>query len=60
MHPSLASGANYEAFLGPAQFQVRTHEAILHFTPGGSRIGADCSADGPWADCGLHLGCLAM
>eukprot|EP00969_Alexandrium_andersonii_P345271 15262862-Alexandrium_andersonii.AAC.1 len=60
MHPSGASGANVEAFPWPAQFQVRTREAILHVTHGvlGSR--ADCSNDEQWADCGLHFGHLAM
>eukprot|EP00969_Alexandrium_andersonii_P372354 15481532-Alexandrium_andersonii.AAC.1 len=28
MHPSRDSGANFEAISGPAQFQVRTPEAI--------------------------------
>eukprot|EP00969_Alexandrium_andersonii_P176822 7818809-Alexandrium_andersonii.AAC.1 len=55
-HPSRASGTGFEAFLGPEQFQVRTREAILHFTYGGLRIEADCSPDEHWADCGLHVG----
>eukprot|EP00969_Alexandrium_andersonii_P169837 7508751-Alexandrium_andersonii.AAC.1 len=28
IHPSLASGTNFEAFLGPAQFNLRTPQAI--------------------------------
>eukprot|EP00969_Alexandrium_andersonii_P069263 3055613-Alexandrium_andersonii.AAC.1 len=49
--PSGASGALFDAIPGPAQFQVRTRGAILHATRGGVRIEADCSTDGPWADC---------
>eukprot|EP00969_Alexandrium_andersonii_P129699 5732864-Alexandrium_andersonii.AAC.1 len=60
MHPSGAWGTDVEAVLGPAKFQVRTLEAILHVPRGGLRIGADCSNRGPWADCGLHFGHLAM
>eukprot|EP00969_Alexandrium_andersonii_P142587 6304796-Alexandrium_andersonii.AAC.1 len=52
MHPSRDSAINFEAVLGPAQFQVRAREAILHCTHGGLRIGADCSTDAPWADFG--------
>eukprot|EP00969_Alexandrium_andersonii_P160955 7113419-Alexandrium_andersonii.AAC.1 len=54
---------HFEAAPGPAQFQVRTHEAILHVLHvlhGDLRIEADCSAGGPWADCGLRFGHLAM
>eukprot|EP00969_Alexandrium_andersonii_P252712 11168496-Alexandrium_andersonii.AAC.1 len=54
--PRGLGGTNSQAFPGPAQFQVRTPEAILHLTHGGLRIGVDCSTDGPWADCGLHFG----
>eukprot|EP00969_Alexandrium_andersonii_P245534 10850761-Alexandrium_andersonii.AAC.1 len=60
MHPSGALGINFEAVLGPAQFHVRTPEAILHVTCGGLRIETDWSPHGPWADCGLHFGPLAM
>eukprot|EP00969_Alexandrium_andersonii_P247611 10941350-Alexandrium_andersonii.AAC.1 len=56
MHPSGASGINFEAVPGPAQFQVRTPEAILYFTHGGLRIEAEWSPDGPCAHCGLHFG----
>eukprot|EP00969_Alexandrium_andersonii_P353146 15439225-Alexandrium_andersonii.AAC.1 len=59
-HPSRASGANLEAVPGPAQFKLRSPEAILHFIHGGLRIEAHCSTDGPFADCGLHSGPLAM
>eukprot|EP00969_Alexandrium_andersonii_P373934 15485125-Alexandrium_andersonii.AAC.1 len=31
MHPSRASGTNFEAVSGPAQFRVRTREAISAF-----------------------------
>eukprot|EP00969_Alexandrium_andersonii_P231873 10239650-Alexandrium_andersonii.AAC.1 len=48
-----------KAVSGPAQFQVRTPEAVLHSLRGGLRIEADCSAGGPWPDCGLHFGRLA-
>eukprot|EP00969_Alexandrium_andersonii_P331735 14661234-Alexandrium_andersonii.AAC.1 len=47
MHPSGAPGANFEAAVGPPQFQVRTPEAILHFTHGRLRIEADCGNGGP-------------
>eukprot|EP00969_Alexandrium_andersonii_P034643 1515587-Alexandrium_andersonii.AAC.1 len=60
MHPSRASGTSFEAAPGPAQFQVRTPEAILRFREGGLRIEADCSTDAPLADCGLHFGHPAM
>eukprot|EP00969_Alexandrium_andersonii_P102481 4523285-Alexandrium_andersonii.AAC.1 len=60
MDPSRASGPNFEAAPGPAQFQVRRPEAVLHFPHGGLRIEADFSFDEPWADCGLHVGFLAM
>eukprot|EP00969_Alexandrium_andersonii_P077274 3406956-Alexandrium_andersonii.AAC.1 len=50
----------FEAVPGPAQFQVRTPEAMLHVRQLGLRIGADCSTDEHWVDCGLHLGHLAM
>eukprot|EP00969_Alexandrium_andersonii_P233519 10310045-Alexandrium_andersonii.AAC.1 len=60
MHPSGGSGANVEAALGPAQFKLRRPEASLHVPHGGSRIEADCSTDGPCADCGLHFGPRAM
>eukprot|EP00969_Alexandrium_andersonii_P278944 12328251-Alexandrium_andersonii.AAC.1 len=53
-HLSGAPGTNFETVPGPAQFQVRTRDAILNFPQGALRIGADCSMDGPWADCGLH------
>eukprot|EP00969_Alexandrium_andersonii_P323500 14293317-Alexandrium_andersonii.AAC.1 len=53
MHPSGGSGTNLGAVPGPAQFQVRTPEAIPHVTHGGLRIEADCSAEEHWADCGL-------
>eukprot|EP00969_Alexandrium_andersonii_P241627 10669401-Alexandrium_andersonii.AAC.1 len=56
MHPSGASGTNFEVVPGPAQFKLRTPEASLHVTHGGLRIEADCGTDGPWADCGLHFG----
>eukprot|EP00969_Alexandrium_andersonii_P202501 8947228-Alexandrium_andersonii.AAC.1 len=59
-HPSGASGAHVEAVLGPAQFQVRTRDAVFHFTHGELRIEVGCGTDGPWADCGLHFGPLAM
>eukprot|EP00969_Alexandrium_andersonii_P088181 3889077-Alexandrium_andersonii.AAC.1 len=59
MHPSGASGANFEVFPRPAQFQVRAPPAILHFRQDGFRIRADCSTDEHWADCGLHFGHLA-
>eukprot|EP00969_Alexandrium_andersonii_P106122 4681390-Alexandrium_andersonii.AAC.1 len=48
-HPSRVRRANFEAFPGPTQFQVRTPEAILQYTHGGLRIEADWSPDGPWA-----------
>eukprot|EP00969_Alexandrium_andersonii_P192620 8509050-Alexandrium_andersonii.AAC.1 len=56
MHPSGASGTTFEAVLGPGQFQIRTREAMLHFTHGGLGIGVDCSTAEHWADCGLHFG----
>eukprot|EP00969_Alexandrium_andersonii_P037324 1635745-Alexandrium_andersonii.AAC.2 len=60
-HPSGASGTNFDAGPGPAQFKLRTPpEAILHFALGGLRIKADCSTNAPWADCGLHFGNPAM
>eukprot|EP00969_Alexandrium_andersonii_P252403 11154484-Alexandrium_andersonii.AAC.1 len=46
----------FEATPGPAQFQVRTPEATLHFTHCGLWIEANCGTDGPSADCGLHFG----
>ena len=58
--PRELRGAVSEADPGPAQFQVRTPEAILHFTLGGLRIEADWSTDEHWADCGLHFGHPAM
>eukprot|EP00969_Alexandrium_andersonii_P240435 10614601-Alexandrium_andersonii.AAC.1 len=60
MHPSGASGTNFEAVPWPAQFQVRTRETMLHFTHGGLRIEAGCSPGEHLADCGLHDGHLAM
>eukprot|EP00969_Alexandrium_andersonii_P216879 9579549-Alexandrium_andersonii.AAC.1 len=60
MHPSGASGANFQAIPRPARFQVRMPEATSHFPQGGLRIEADCSTDEHWADCGLHVGHLAM
>eukprot|EP00969_Alexandrium_andersonii_P191580 8461240-Alexandrium_andersonii.AAC.1 len=39
-HPSGVSETDVEAVPGPAQFQVRAPEAILHATHGGLRIGA--------------------
>eukprot|EP00969_Alexandrium_andersonii_P065891 2904840-Alexandrium_andersonii.AAC.1 len=58
--PSRASGTRFGAVSGPAQFKLRTPEAILHCTHGGVRIEADGSPDGPCVDCGLHFGALAM
>eukprot|EP00969_Alexandrium_andersonii_P310746 13731206-Alexandrium_andersonii.AAC.1 len=55
MHPSGACGATFEAVPGLAQFELRTHEAILHSSQGGLPIVAGCSIDRPWADCGLHV-----
>eukprot|EP00969_Alexandrium_andersonii_P065821 2902425-Alexandrium_andersonii.AAC.1 len=55
-HPLKASGTNFEVIPGPSRFQVRAREAMFKFTHGGLRIEADCSTDGPWADCGLHFG----
>eukprot|EP00969_Alexandrium_andersonii_P119082 5264564-Alexandrium_andersonii.AAC.1 len=60
MHPLAASGANFETLSGPVLFQVRTPEAILRVPKGGLRIAADCTIDGPLADCRLHFGPLAM
>eukprot|EP00969_Alexandrium_andersonii_P233155 10294218-Alexandrium_andersonii.AAC.1 len=60
MHPSRASGANVEAVPGPAQFHVRTLEAILNVRQGALRIEGGCSTEEHWADWGLHLGHLAM
>eukprot|EP00969_Alexandrium_andersonii_P048123 2112274-Alexandrium_andersonii.AAC.1 len=48
------------AALVPAQFQVRTPEAMMHSPHGGFGIEADCSTDGPWADFRVHSGHLAM
>eukprot|EP00969_Alexandrium_andersonii_P104366 4605432-Alexandrium_andersonii.AAC.1 len=56
MHSSEASGAKFEAVFGPAQFQVRMPEAILHVTQGGLRIEVYCRPGGPGADGGLHFG----
>eukprot|EP00969_Alexandrium_andersonii_P161785 7150785-Alexandrium_andersonii.AAC.1 len=39
-HPSRASGTNFEAAPGPAQFQVRPPEASWRFPHGGLRIEA--------------------
>eukprot|EP00969_Alexandrium_andersonii_P004226 182832-Alexandrium_andersonii.AAC.1 len=36
-HPSRASGMNCEAIPGPAQFKLRTHQAMAHV------MGAECS-----------------
>eukprot|EP00969_Alexandrium_andersonii_P289103 12778189-Alexandrium_andersonii.AAC.1 len=60
MYASRASGANFGSAPGPTQFQVRMLEAILHARQGGLRMRADCTIDGPWADCGLHFGHIAM
>eukprot|EP00969_Alexandrium_andersonii_P323969 14314417-Alexandrium_andersonii.AAC.1 len=60
MHPSGAWGAKFEAVPGPARFQLRAPDAILHVTHGGLRIEADCSTGRPSADCGLHFGRLAL
>eukprot|EP00969_Alexandrium_andersonii_P297992 13170509-Alexandrium_andersonii.AAC.1 len=60
MHPSRASGTNSEDAPGPAQFKVRTPEAILHFMHGRLRIEADWSIGEHWADWGLHFGQPAM
>eukprot|EP00969_Alexandrium_andersonii_P091265 4029574-Alexandrium_andersonii.AAC.1 len=60
MHPSGALGADFEVVPGPAQFKLRTLDAILHFTHGGLGIEADCSTDEHWADCGLHFGRLTF
>eukprot|EP00969_Alexandrium_andersonii_P275786 12189230-Alexandrium_andersonii.AAC.1 len=56
----VASETNIAAAPGPAQFQVRTPQAILHVTHGGLRIEADCSTDGPSTDCGPHFPHPAM
>eukprot|EP00969_Alexandrium_andersonii_P196546 8683628-Alexandrium_andersonii.AAC.1 len=37
-HPSRASGTNFEAVPGPAHFNLRTRQAILHVRQGGLRI----------------------
>eukprot|EP00969_Alexandrium_andersonii_P187602 8289513-Alexandrium_andersonii.AAC.1 len=60
MHPLGTSGASVEAFPGPAQFRLRTLDAILCCAHGGLPIEADCSVDGPWADGGLLFGHPAM
>eukprot|EP00969_Alexandrium_andersonii_P061632 2716804-Alexandrium_andersonii.AAC.1 len=60
MHPSGALGPNFESVPGHAQFKLRTHDATLNCRKGALRIEAGCSTDGPWADCGLHSGRLAM
>eukprot|EP00969_Alexandrium_andersonii_P105054 4635422-Alexandrium_andersonii.AAC.1 len=60
MCTSGAPGTTCFAALGPAQFQVRAPEAILRCPHGGLRIEADCSTDGHWADCGLHVKHPAM
>eukprot|EP00969_Alexandrium_andersonii_P003508 151681-Alexandrium_andersonii.AAC.1 len=60
MRSSGASGAKFEAALGPVQFKFRTPDAILSFPKGGLRIEADCTTHGPCADCGLHFGPLVM
>eukprot|EP00969_Alexandrium_andersonii_P266495 11778279-Alexandrium_andersonii.AAC.1 len=58
-HPS-SFADEFEAALGPAQFQLRTPEASYRFTHGGLRVEAGWSPDEPWADCGLHFGHRAM
>eukprot|EP00969_Alexandrium_andersonii_P113474 5015378-Alexandrium_andersonii.AAC.1 len=60
MHPSGASGVDFEAVPGPSQFQIRTPKAMLHFMHGGLQIEADFSTDEHWAGCGLHFGHIAM
>eukprot|EP00969_Alexandrium_andersonii_P357226 15448311-Alexandrium_andersonii.AAC.1 len=54
--PRASFGGTFEAVPGPAQFQVRTPEAILHVPKRGLRIEADCSPGEHWVDCGLHVG----
>eukprot|EP00969_Alexandrium_andersonii_P176739 7814769-Alexandrium_andersonii.AAC.1 len=49
MHPSRARGTDSEAFSWARAVQVRTLEAILHFTYGGLRVEADCSTDEHWS-----------
>eukprot|EP00969_Alexandrium_andersonii_P173546 7672480-Alexandrium_andersonii.AAC.1 len=56
VRPSRAPGTDFEALLGPAQFQVRTPGAVLRFAHGESRIEADRNTDEQWADCRLHFG----
>eukprot|EP00969_Alexandrium_andersonii_P296960 13122634-Alexandrium_andersonii.AAC.1 len=60
LHPFGASGTNFEAGPGPAQFKLRTLDAILHVQHGGLWIEVDCSVGGPWAECGVHFGGIAM
>eukprot|EP00969_Alexandrium_andersonii_P122383 5410312-Alexandrium_andersonii.AAC.1 len=45
--PSGASGANFEAALGVAQFQLRTLEAMLRAPQDGLRLEANGRFDGP-------------
>eukprot|EP00969_Alexandrium_andersonii_P231786 10235771-Alexandrium_andersonii.AAC.1 len=58
--PSGGSGTDVVVFPGPAQFQVRTLEAILRVPHGGVRIEADFTTDGHWTACGMHFGHPAM
>eukprot|EP00969_Alexandrium_andersonii_P336679 14882133-Alexandrium_andersonii.AAC.1 len=63
MHPSGASGTEFEAGPVPAQFQVRTFQAMLRCRQGRLRIGSGCSTDGPLADCRLDpvwLSCISI
>eukprot|EP00969_Alexandrium_andersonii_P183603 8112894-Alexandrium_andersonii.AAC.1 len=60
MHPSGASGTNFEAVPGSAQFKLRALNAMLRFPRGGFGVQAECIIGAPSADCGLHLGPLAM
>eukprot|EP00969_Alexandrium_andersonii_P206839 9137886-Alexandrium_andersonii.AAC.1 len=43
MNPSGGSETSFEAFLGSAQFQLRTLEAVLQVLHGGLWVEADCS-----------------
>eukprot|EP00969_Alexandrium_andersonii_P212004 9362905-Alexandrium_andersonii.AAC.1 len=47
-HPSGASGTNFGAVPGPAQFKLRTPDAVLRIRKGWMRIEADCSTDRRW------------
>eukprot|EP00969_Alexandrium_andersonii_P250022 11049446-Alexandrium_andersonii.AAC.1 len=52
--PQELQGPTLQATHGPAQFNLRTLEAMLRFRQGGLRFEADRSTHGPWADCRLH------